>query len=86
MTILKKEKLMANFEYKDSELPQVVKGISYPLNPSNNHSQTDITYYEVGDWNLSDLPEEDGDVEYARKAALTWIAWYKHLKAEKDNA
>lgn len=77
---------MANFEYEDNQLPEVVKGVSYPLNPSNNYSQTDITYYNVGDWSMSDLPEEDGDVEYARRAVLTWIAWYEFLKARKNNA
>lgn len=73
---------MSSFEYEE-KLPEVIKDISYPLNKENNYSRPEITYYKVGDWSMSDLPEEDGDVEYARKTILTWIAWYEYLKANK---
>lgn len=77
---------MASFEYEEGELPSVTAGKSYALNNGNDYSRPTVTYYDVGNWSLSDLPEEDGNIEYAREAVLTWIAWYEHLKAQKDNA
>lgn len=77
---------MASFEYEEGELPPVTAGTSYELGEDSNYPRRTITYYDVGNWSMSDLPEEDGNVEYAREAVLTWIAWYEHLKALKDNA
>lgn len=56
---------MEKFDYRDSELPEVV--------PHEKHDGL----YTVGDWTLDAV--EEADEEDARKAALTWIAWYEHL-------
>jgi len=57
---------MDNFKYDESELPEV--------------SGSD-GYYNSGSWTLSDLKDEDGDIENVRESILAWIAWYNFLAA-----
>lgn len=67
------------FEYSEDELPEVTVGSTYDA--ENPHFVGDtVTYYNVGNWSMSSLPDEDANIEYARNAALAWIAWYEFLK------
>lgn len=68
------------FNYSEEELPEVVKGCSYPINDGNE----EVTYYDVGSWSMSDLTGEDADIDVARSNALAWIAWYNFLTSKEN--
>lgn len=74
---------MPDFSYDKAELPEIVEGKSWVLD-KKKYSAERVTYYDVGNWSMSDLPDEDGDVEYARKAALAWIAWFEYLANKEE--
>lgn len=69
---------MANFSYEENELPQPAVGYNYLLKNGDT-----VTYYNVGEWSMSEHPEEDGNIEKAKAAVLAWIAWYNFLN-DKD--
>lgn len=73
-----------SFDYDDSELPEITEDRSYELGAASHYSGLTVTYFNVGNWNMSSLDDEDADVEHAREAALAWIAWYNFLKENPD--
>lgn len=59
------------FLYSDAERKAVV-----PFTPD------DAEFFAVGTWQF-DLAE-DADIELAREAALSWIAWVEFLEARNE--
>lgn len=73
-----------SFVFNEDELPEIVEDYSYKLGEASAYNGMTVTYFNVGDWSMSNLPDEDGDIEHAREAALAWIAWYNFLKENPD--
>ena len=44
-----------------------------------------VRYFEANGWSFSDQPDEDADLEYAKKAAAAWQAWLEFLESGGPN-
>ena len=73
-----------SFNFEQDELPEVVEDHSYKLGEGSHYSGATVTYFNVGEWSMSNLDDEDADLQHARDAALAWIAWYNFLQANPD--
>ena len=73
-----------SFVFNEDELPEVTEDRSYKLGEASRYSGVTVTYFNVGDWNMSNLEDEDAELTRAREAALAWIAWYNFLEANPD--
>lgn len=40
-----------------------------------------VRYFQASDWSFSSLPDEDADIDYARKAIAAWQAWVEFLES-----
>jgi len=40
-----------------------------------------VHYFNVGEWNMSSLNDEDANVEHAREAVKAWQAWLAFLES-----
>lgn len=73
-----------SFVFDEKDLPEVVEGVTYSLNEDVYGVDAEVTYFNVGGWSMSSLPDEDANIEYAREAALAWIAWVNFLEANSE--
>lgn len=73
-----------SFVFDEKDLPEVVEDITYSLNEDVYGADAQVTYFNVGGWSMSSLPDEDANLSYAREAALAWIAWCDFLEANPE--
>lgn len=72
------------FEFDQNQTPEVYEGESWGLAPETHGENVKVTYFNVGEWSMSNLSCEDGNLEYAKDAIYAWIAWYNFLEANPD--
>lgn len=75
-----------SFVFEKSELPEVVQHDVL----TGHLTSSRFTHYQVGSWSMETADpdpynESDGNPEFARSAALSWIAWYRHIVNRKDS-
>lgn len=73
-----------SFVFDEAQLPEISEGSSWELDPEVHGENVKVTYFNVGEWSMSNLSVEDGDLEYARQAVYAWTAWFNFLEANPD--